>query len=409
MTMLNRVVRAAGRLCSRAIPPRVGFLPVSRRGLLLVFPAILLAGCGGGDSTKPPETPNSLQLRSIRVFTPRVLTHMPAEVVVSVRAPAGAVLWYSWSATRGTFPTGAGAASVAWMSPDDPGLDTLTVRVTDRHDSMTASVSVNVATVAPPSGVTVLAGGSIADLGWTPSPDEPLPAWAGYEVYSSTRSLENVPTDSLPAYRIAGPVTGNSFRASGLRSGRIYYYRVGALRAWAVQEEQREERSPLTPQLDMAPRPEWTQQLREVRNPAGGLAIDLSAGEARPLDPADASGVYARDLYFGTSDPLDGPGPAATPATPRLKSIALLANRDPGWARQHVFIKRLGSDWNVSTVSDNGWAEEVDLEQDAVYAVKTPEGNFAKLQVADLTGLVSPYRQLAVRWAYQTIPGYPHF
>lgn len=406
MMMLDRLLRAAGGLGVKPILSRVGDLHAGQSGLLLLLPAILLAGCGGGDSSKPPPvTPNALQLRSIRVFTPRVLTHMPAEAVVSVRAPTGAVLWYSWSAGRGSYPMGSGAASVSWMSPDDPGLDTLTVRVTDRHDSLSASVVVRVLTVDPPSGLKVAAGGSIADLSWSASPDELLPEWRGYEVYSATRSLDGLPPDSLSAYRVGEAIVGTSYRASGLRLGTIYYYRVGALRAW----EGREERSPLTSQADIAPRPEWTKQLQEVRGRGGDVAIDLSAGEVRPVDPSDASGVFARDLYFGTSDPLDGPGSTSVPATPRLKSISLLANRDPGWGRQRVWLKRLGSDWSVSTVSDDGWAEEVDLEQDAVYAVKTPEGNFGKILVADLPEGVSPYRRLTVKWAFQTIPGYPRF
>jgi hypothetical protein len=332
---------------------------------------------------------------------------MPVDAAASARDSDDQILRYFWSATRGSFPLGSHWSSVSWFSPDDPGLDSLTVHVTDSHDTVSASVAIVVQSVAAPTVLIASAGTSIADLRWTASPDDGSDAWQGYEIFAATRSFERIPPDSVSAYRIAGPITESSFRASGLMRGTIYYFRVGALRAW----EGREERSSLTPEIDLAPRAEWTKQLQEVQNPAGGLAIDLSSGEVRPLDPADVSGnaVFARDLYFGTSDPLDGPGPASAPATPRIKSVSLLANRNAEWARHRVWLKRLGSDWSVSTVSDDGWGEQADLEHGAVYAVKTPEGNFSKLLVADLPVAISPYRQLTMKWAFQSIPGYPRF
>ncbi len=379
-----------------------------RAALLLVVLAGWLAGCGKNEgSGKPDPSGNELpQILSVNLIKPRTLTHTAAEAVVTARDVDDPILKYDWSATRGSFPLGHNWVNVFWFTPDDPGLDSLTVRVTDSHDTVRAHLPVRVESVAPPSALAAAAGTSIADLRWTASIDEgPDSTWQGYEVYAATRSFSRIPPDSLAAYRIAGPIRESAFRASNLTRGTIYFFRVGALRAWAG----REERSPLTSEVTSAPRAEWTTQLHEVRNPLGGLAIDLSAGVVRPLDPADATGLSARDLYFGSSDPLDEPGPPADPALPRLKSVSLLANRNAAWASRRVWIKRLGSDWSVSTVSDDGWGEEVDLEAGAVYALKTPERNFGKLLITDLPGGISPYRQITVKWAFQSLRDYPYF
>lgn len=376
----------------------------------LVMLGLLLAGCGGDDGSSKPKPPvnDPPQIVAINANPRLVLTHMPVRASVTARDSDNRILRHSWSATRGTFGENPNQASVSWLSPDDPGVDSLTVRVTDSHDTVSAAVRIEVRVVKPPTALLASAGTSICDLRWTASGDDGADStWRGYEIYQAPRSFAGIPPDSVAAYRIAGPITGASYRASGLARGTIYHFCVGAVRAWAGYEE----RSSLTPDVDIAPRAEWTKQLQEIRNPAGGLAIDLSAGEVRPVDPAGASGnaVFAVDLYLGTSDPLDGPGPASDPAAPRIKSVSLLANRNPEWARHRVWVKRLGSDWSVSTVSDDGWGEEADLEPGGVYAVKTTERNFAKLLVADLPTAVSPYRQLTVKWAYQSIPGYPGF
>jgi hypothetical protein len=406
--MMTRFPLDSAPTCRRGNPallPAAGRRAVSR-ALLFTLVALLFAGCGGGDnSTKPPANAPP-QVLSITFPKPRVLTHMSVNAFASARDTDDPILLYSWSATRGTFPLGYNWFSVNWFSPDDPGLDSLTVHVNDSHQTVSLSVPVQVHSVDPPSALTASVGTSIADLRWTPSRDEASDStWRGYELYAATRTFASIPPDSVLAYRIAGPITESSFRASELVRGTIYYFRVGALRAW----EGREERSPLTAEIDLGPRAEWTWQLQEVRNPAGGLAIDLSSGEVLALDPAEASGLSRRDLYFGTSDPLDGPGPATNPAAPRIKSVSLLRNRNAAWASRRVQLKRLGSDWSVSTVSDDGWGEEADLQQGAVYAAKTPEGNFAKILVADLPVAISPYRQLTVKWAFQSIRDYPRF
>jgi len=249
-----------------------------------------------------------------------------------------------------------------------------------------------------------MAGASIIDLRWKASQDDGAEGWRGYEVYQSTRSFAGIPAESLDAYRITPePQLSNSFRAAGLVRGHIYWFRVGSVRGW----EGRTERSPLTAEADAAPRPEWNKQVQEIGNPSGVQGIDLSSGEVRRLDPADASALAAFDLYFGTTDPFDGPGPPGSLAGPRLKSVSELANRNPAWAARVVQIKYLGTNWEVPAIVDDGWSREVDLFEGAVYAVKTPEGNYAKILVSSLTGEVSPYRQLSLKWAYQTVRGYP--
>jgi hypothetical protein len=379
----------------------------SRRGrcaLVLLCLPLVGAGCGDDKVTKQPPTGNRPPtIRRVGHMGARVLTHQPVTVYATVQDLDGDPLNFLWSASDGGFPLGRRAPSVTWVSPDDPGSESLRIRAWDYEDTSTALLEIAVQTVGAPDSLRATAGASIADLFWRASPDEGIEGWLGYEIYRATRSFDTVPAESLDAYRITPePLAATSYRVAGLLRGVIYRFRVGAVRGW----DERVERSPLAPQAEAAPRPEWTRQVQELLNPIGVQGIDLSRGEVRRIDPADASSMAAFDLYFGTSDPLDGPGPPETPAGPRLKSVSLLAARNPAWAPRLVLLKRLGTSWEIPPVTDDGWSEEVDLVPGAVYAVKTPEGNYAKILVATLVGEVSPYRQLSLHWAYQTIPGY---
>ena len=374
---------------------RKWLLPALARGAL---------GCGQDPVSKEPDPGNRPPVvRSIVVSGSRVLTHRLVTVTASAVDPDNDLINYRWSATRGAFPQGSRASSVAWSTPDEPGVDSLFVQVWDLADTVRAARAVTVVTVAAPGAMSAVAGTSIVDLEWQSSADDGVSGWLGYEIFRSTRSFDLVPPDSLPALRIAGPQTGLRYRAAGLTRGVRYWFAVRSMRGWDTTEE----RSTLSRPIDAVPRPEWNKQIQEIRNPLGGQAFDLSTGDVRPLDPSDPSGRFSRDLYFGTSDPFDLGGDHGLEATPRLKSVSALANRDPLWSERRFLLKKLGEQWLIGPITDEGWSEEVDLELGAVYAIKTPEGNYAKLLVADLQGSVSPYRQLSVKWAYQTVPNYP--
>lgn len=371
-----------------------------------IWPSLLLAGLGCGDDpvTRQPDSGNRPPvIRAITVSGARVLTRRPVTVIAAAIDPDNDFVNYRWRATRGSFPLGSRAASVTWATPDTPGPDTLYLEVWDFDDTTRASRGVSVVTVAPPGALSAVAGTSIVDLQWQPSPDDGAPGWLGYEIYRSPRPFDQVPAESLDVLLVGGPETGQQYRAAGLTRGVQYWFAIRSLRGW----EDRSEKSALSASAEAIPRPEWNKQIQEIRHPLGGQAFDLSTGSVVPLDPSDPSGRFSRDLYFGTSDPLDLGGEGGLAAGPRLKSVSALANRDPLWAQRRVLVKRIGTSWQTGPITDDGWSEEVDLELGAVYAIKTPEGNYAKLLVADLQGAISPYRQLTVKWAYQLVPGYP--
>jgi len=372
---------------------------------LLLLPALLSPACAPDSNPKEPPPPRNEPpvITKIDYVGDRILTRQRIVVYAAARDPNFDNMGYKWSASRGYFPDGSQWSTVAWFTDDLPGLDTLRVRVWDYADTSRLDQTYQVRTVEPPDSLTGAAGSSIIDLRWKPSFDDGVAWWKGYEVYRAERSFDGIPADSLDAYRLPGFVTESSFRVANLTRGQRYWFRVGAVRGW----EDHLERSPLTAQFDHAPRPEFTREIGELWQAGGGDGLDLSSGWVRALDPDDASGLPLVDAYLGTADPLDGAGGGEEPAPLRLKSVSALANRNPAWAARGVGLKRLGTNWDVGPIADDGWGESVDVVEGAVYALKTPEGNFAKLLVIEVHGLVHPYRRVTIRWAYQLLADYP--
>jgi hypothetical protein len=69
-----------------------------------------------------------------------------------------------------------------------------------------------------------------------------------------------------------------------------------------------------------------------------------------------------------------------------LKSPALLERLSDEWAGRGASVKFLGTDWEANTTTDGGFAPQLDVLEGAVYAVKTPSGNYAKLRSCRWTG-----------------------
>ena len=369
--------------------------------MLPLVPAMFLLACGGGTNTKKPDFDNRKpEITRIYTSPERVLAHLEVLAIVVAVDRDNDPLTYRWSASRGDFPNGRVLSASVWAVPDDDLPDTLRVVVFDREDSTVGFLVVPKADVRPPGEVRALAGATNIDLTWEPSPDEEMMDWHGYEVFASTQSLVAVPPESLFIYR-AGIVTEperRGFRVSRLVQGTRYYFRVSARREWPA----RIQRSSLTDEIEAAPRPEGLALMNEVAAPGGGTVLDLSVGAVRPLSPADPSDIDRMDLYFGTADPMDGPGPL------HLKSVSLLSNRDPGWEGRTIHLQPLGTSWAASEPADGPWLEEVEIVEGGVYAVRLPEGHYGKVQVTSFLG-THPYRQIQLRWAYQSIPDYPHF
>lgn len=370
---------------------------------------LIAAGCGGGDSSSPPPVIPNNPPTIERVYTLPARVHAAEEVValVNARDRDGDRLKFRWEATRGEFPDGNVLAGSTWATPRERGRDTLFVHVADAVDSVVGTVEVDLVLPAPPDSVALVNAGSLFTLSWRKSPDDGITHWAGYEIFVADRSLLGLSETELLPYRLHDePWTAPELttRVSRLRDGRPlrvgtkYYAHVRSLRRW----DGKDERSLPSAELDLSPRPEWIlAEFSERRHLNGGLALDLSAGRGRLLDPADASGVAERDVYLDGGRE-DGTGPL------EMRSVSLLAGENPGWGARVSLLKRIAGGRDVSTTTDDGWATTVAVEAGAVYAVKTPEGNFAKVVVSDVAGF-APNRHAHVFWAYQTIPGYPSF
>ena len=348
------------------------------------------------DENDPPV------IRGIILSPTRV--HAAEEIRVRVEAvdgDPGTDLRYRWEVTRGSFPLGRTIPGVQWNTALERGFDTLTVRVTDLEDTVYASHVVELVLPAAPPSVGTVNFSNLADVRWASSIDEGIQHWRGYLVYAGEEDLRNKSeADLLPFLVTPAPTPATARRILGLEIGTRYFFHTRSVREYEGVVEY----GPLSEPADMSPRPEnLIAQVFEMARFSGGHGVDLSAQSRLLLDPNDPSPLPGVDLYVGTSDPLDGPG------TLMLKSVSLLANRNEAWGSREVLIKTLEEEeWEVATTTDDEWSTSVPAVRDHVYAVKTPEGNYAKLRVTDVQG-GHPNRSVRLQIAYQTLPNYPSF
>jgi hypothetical protein len=370
-----------------------------RLGVIAIAGLILVAACSKKQVYRPTFANRPPAITELSLSPTLAHPHQSVRVRAQVVDPDGDPLQYLWTASKGTLPDGRATSSVRWLTPPDLIRAYLIVAVSDYAHTVKDTLAVDLVAVRPPDSLTFVDGASSVRLTWRPSPDEGMDDWQGYEIFRATHNFMNVPIDSLYAYKITPqPINAQTYRISGLQAGTRYWFRVASKRNW----EGHAERSTLTDSVETAPRPEGILSLRELQSPAGGLALDLSAGQARPLDPGDISALTQRDLYVGTADSLDRDAPLV------LKSVSRLRNRNPAWSGRQVLLKPAGTNWDINTVDDTGWLEETPLQLDQVYAVLLPEGNYGKIQITDVQGY-APYRYAVIHWAYQPIPGYPVF
>lgn len=367
-----------------------------------------LAACGS-DSDPPPFVDVNDPPIVERIYTVPARAHAAERVILraDVDDPDSDPIAFIWNASRGEFPKGVISAAPIWATAGTRGVDTVEVMIDDGKHQVVARAAIELVLPLPPSALSSVNFARLSDVSWRASPDEGMDLWRGYEVFAADRSLVGLSEAEVIPLRVSVDPVGASriFRvrrlAGGaeLQIGRRYYVHVRSLRVLPNGDE----RSLMGEEIVFAPRPDWTtSQFNELQSGRGAAALDLSTGSVRLLRAEDAAGLSERDIYFGTSDPDDGPGVAV------VKSISRLSNRNPAWAGRVLQMKHLGRDWTVSTATDGGWAEELPVVVGDVLALRTPEGNWVKLRVTGLTG-VHPNRALSVQWAYQTIPGFANF
>jgi len=377
----------------------------TRWALFAVFTAFVafVVSCGvEKGKTVSPETQRPPLINGMTYSPDRVLTRQNVGVAVSARDPDGDPMSYVWRASRGTFPGGTSRAAVTWRSPAGLGIDTLMVTVSDGERAVSDSVLIPVVQIAPPASLGFVSSTVLVDLVWEESIDDgPISGWAGYEVYLAENSLAGLSGVELLPFRQPGIVPGLTKKLDGLRQGTRYYARVGSVREHPGQVFERSEPSD---EVNFAPRPQGITQLNEIGGSSAPTAFDLSERTLRRIQPTDPVAVDQVDFYIGTDDPMDGPGRLM------LKSVSLLANRHPAWAARPILIKKIGSDFRISTTTDDGWLDQVEIQEETVYALKLPEGNYAKVEVPrDAVIGIQPYRRVRLQWAYQLIPDYPNF
>lgn len=385
--------------------PSHGFRVVREPILFSLFVAVLLPACGRDDpaSAPPPRANRPPVVTSINAFPIRI--HSAEEIgLVAVASDADDdPLSYRWSASRGTFPLGTINPAPIWLTAEDRGRDTVTVVVTDTKDTITYSAVFDLALPLPPAAMRTINYESDLDVVWEASPDQRVRYFNGYRIYAADHSLAGVPLEDLGPY-LARDVSASAFEfrirvrnlpADGSRPlpGRRFYFHIRGYRKWAGHEEV----STAGEEVIAATRPSYTlDRVPELRASLGSWALDLSAGRARVIDPTAPGSVAPFDLYLGTTDANDGPGAL------QLKSVSELENRNPAWMDRVVLIKEVGSDWSISSTSDEAWSRSVRAETESVYAIRTPEGNYVKLKIDGSRG-VHPERFVQVTWAYQPI------
>ena len=379
----------------------------NRAVLLLVgFAALIVAqGCGGDSSTHPPVINNNPPVIE-RMYTipPRVHAAEEVTVLANITDADNDRLTFRWTCTRGTLPDGNVQGSTTWQTPSTRGRDTLRVRVADAADTVIGFLTVDLLLPGAPPRVTLINASSLLEVHWDRSLDQGINGWQGYEIFVADHSLAGLSDEQVLPFRLRDTPFNEPSLAlrisrlrdgTSLRVGTKYFVHLRSLRSF----EGMTERSEPSVEVNGSPRPEWVQaQFTELNHRLGASALDLSTGRMLSLDPADASGIASRDLY------LDGGIDGAL----ELRSVSRLSEVNPAWSARAAQIKPLGEDWEVSTTTDDGWSDAVEIQEDGVYAIKLPEGNYAKVRVADITGF-APNRQIQVVWAYQTIPSYPSF
>jgi len=358
----------------------------------------LLTGCAKESKPLPPAKNLPPTIQTMIVRPSRV--HASEEVAVFCQAidPDRQVLKYWWSATGGSFPEGTVFSSVVWRSPPSFAPQIITAWVTDFTDTASAALPITITRVASPGPIEFVNGASLIDVSWQASPDEGMEDWRGYEVFAASRSLVDLPVDSLLHYRLTQiPLERLQYRFSPAVPGQKIYFHVRARRDY----EGRVERSEIGDEINTAARLDGfgVASLFEVQSRRGAKGVHLPGGLVEPMDPAHGERIQ---LYLGTEDAHDGRGEL------RLKSPSLRAYQDPSWAGQVTGIHYLREEWGQSTPPDTAYVWEAPVEAGKVFGLLTADGHHAKFRVLEMRGS-SPERRIEFQWAWQPLAGYPRY
>lgn len=252
------------------------------------------------------------------------------------------------------------------------------------------------AVLAPPTGLSASNGNEQIVVHWSSSPDEGSSDFRRYNIYRNTSSLLNIDAGQLDqlGYKI-GSAGVDSFRTT-VANGTLYYFHVRA-------EKNDGSLSGTSNEVQAAGRSEGAGRILEEFASDGDSGFDFSSGNTVSLNEDNADRFTLTDVYLGTAAEND------TSASPlSLKSPALLARLNGEWANHDATIKFLGTDWAANTTTDGGFASQQDILTGAVYAIKTPSGNYAKLKVDAIAGSAGS-RVITFHYSYQPTPNLLQF
>ncbi len=251
---------------------------------------------------------------------------------------------------------------------------------------------------APPTNLKAINANEQIAVRWASSPDEGLSEFKRYNIYRGTSSLLNTDAGQLDqlGYRIGSVDAGvDSFRTT-VANGTLYYFHVRA-------EKDNGNLSGPSNEVQASGRPEGAGRILEEFAANGDSGFDFSSGNTVSLNQDNPDRFVLTDIYLGTGAVDD-----ASTSVLSLKSPALLVRLNSEWANRNAGIKFLGTDWEVNTTTDGGFAAQLDVLAGAVYAIRTPSGNYAKLKVEAMSGLAGS-RSITFRYSYQSTPSLIQF
>ena len=255
---------------------------------------------------------------------------------------------------------------------------------------------------SPPRNLTYRTDTTSVRLFWQPSTDRNIDDFLGYYVYVAESSIVSLTADSLlNAYKVnQQPLNDTTVSVTGLTRGQRYFFHIRA--AKGVDHTEYTLSNPSN-EVHTSPVIIKTGTLYEFSSPLGNPSgFNFAEGTPYSMTAANANSI---DIYLGTTAEGDGSADLV------LKSPDKVSSTNPAWDSRVSEIKSLGTGFdNFNQTDDSGWASngyEI-IMQGRVYAIKTPQNHFVKLEVTATSGSY-PNRTITFRYAYQTITAYGHF
>ncbi len=244
------------------------------------------------------------------------------------------------------------------------------------------------ATFDPPSNLLAVNGDGEITLTWAASPHEGQGEFRRYNLYRATSSLVGVEPSQLPT-PIAFTNPGVRTIGTPVTNGTLYYYHVRG-------ERTNGDLTAASNEISAAGRPEGAGKVINEFKATGDSGFDFSEGLSVSLSQANTDRFEKTDLYLGTSAVSDSSSGELRLKSPHLLGVA---------GYRAVGIKILGTEWGVSTTTDDGWTDQVAVVKDLVYAVRIPAtgtpANFAKLQITAVKSTPAGERNVTLKYAYQ--------